>query len=246
MPTGLPVVERTWIVGPLRVIGPTKQTSHGGPAVRWVVTAIDSVAEDIAEKVFPSAAKAQAFIDELVSGAPPVDPLAEVAPTISGACSNRGSQGQKTLGEIAPPTPPTLDGRHTRRAPGDGGPGAKGAKDPDAAPFNLKSVREALIQEGLDPFVEVARVLTERVPVMQDGKPVLDAEGRPITVPRIGGVDRAKILVELGQYVEPKLKAVEVKVEDKTQLTEDQLNARIARLFAADAAARAAALGSAS
>lgn len=240
MTTGLPIVERTWIVGPLRVIGPTKQTSLGGPAVRWVVTASDDIAEILAEKVFSSAAKAQRFIDELVCGAPPIDPLAEVAPAISGACSDRGSQGQKTLGDIAMPTPPTLDGRHTRWEAGDGGPGAKGTKDPNAAPFNLMSVRDALISEGLDPFVEVARVLTERVPVIQDGKPVLDAEGQPVTVPRIGGVDRAKILVELGQYVEPKLKAVEVKVEDKTQLSEEQLDKRIAVFMQRAAIAEAA------
>jgi hypothetical protein len=231
---GAKVIERTWIVGPLRVRGPIAPAHGVGGSRHWTVLAVDSMTEETAEKEFGSAVKAQAFIDTLVDGAPPVDPLAEVTRGLPSGDKHSGSASVTAV--TTTPTPATLDRKHTRRAPGV----TSGPKDPDAAPFNLKSVREALEDAGLDPFVEVARVLNERYTVTDaDKKPVLDAEGQPIMRPLIGGIDRAKILVELGQYVAPKLKAVEVKVEDKTQLTEAQVDRRIADLFAAHAAAGA-------
>lgn len=230
--TGKAIEERTWIVGPLRVVGPTKSTRIDGRGAKWTVMAVDTVVEDVAEKVFDSAVKAQAFIDELVGGAAPVDPMSEAAPELSEGVKKRGPASVRPT--VTTATPATLNRSHTRYPAGV----SSGPKDPDAAPFNLMSVADALTQEGLDPFVEVAKVLKERAPVMRDGKQAVDPEtGELLTYAVIGPVDRAKILVELGQYVQPKLKAVEVKVEDRTQLTEEQLNARIAKIMAASAGA---------
>jgi len=224
------VHEQRWQVGPLVVVGPTRFTTSKGNTA-WRVVAVDSSIEETAEKVFSSAVKAQTFIDGLVSGAAPIDPLEEARGTMASADNRSGSNGLHERAETTP-TPPTLNHRHTRVDP------YTGLKDPERSPFNLKSVVEALTGEGLDPFVEVARVLKERVPVVdRNGQPVIDREtGKPVTVPKIGGVERAKLLVELGQYVSPKLKAVDVKVEDKGALTEEQLDQRIAAIYARRAA----------
>jgi hypothetical protein len=105
-------------------------------------------------------------------------------------------------------------------------------KDAATAPFNLKAVTEALTDAGLDPFVELARALQETVTVLQaDGSPRLGPDGQPIRRLVMGARDRASVLIELAQYYTPKLKAVEVKVEDKRQLTEEQLNERIAAIL---------------
>lgn len=229
-----PVTEKTWIVGPLRVRGPIAPVAGlpGSKGDQWTVLAVDSVTEETAEKAFSSATKAQAFIDSLVNGADPVDPLAEAAPEIV----NPGTGSQGAFRPTTTATPATLTARHTRRQDGEA---KTDPKNPAAAPFNLKSVSEALTDAGLDPFVEIAKVLKERVPIHRDGKPLVDdTTGEPVTVPLISGVDRAKILVELGQYVAPKLKAVEMKVEDKTKLTEEELDRRIAAFAAKQEAAQ--------
>ena len=214
---GGPVVERTWVVGPLTVVGPTKVDSMDGrPHDRpmWRVVAIDAVTEDMADKVFTSAHKAQAFIDELVGGHAPVDPLDNEA-----AGPGNGTRPPTR------PAPPTLNGHHVRI---DTKAGETLATHGETAPFNLSAVSDALVNEGLDPFVEIARALKQEEPVLKaNGEPRLDADGKPVMKRTIGPAMRASILVELGQYLQPKLKAVELKVEDKRQLTEAQLNERI-------------------
>lgn len=228
--------ERTWVVGSLTVRGPYRLPqpigAPQGVKPLWGVHAVDAALEDEAEKTFPSAAAAQRFIDELVSGAPPVDPLADDPDE---PARSRGAQRQRPediVGNRA-----TLTKSHTRRPAGQGGPGAKGAKDPAAAPFNLKAVAEVLVEYGLNPFEEVARVMQARRPVRyppgheQAGQIVLDDDGNEVTEPVIHGIDRAKIGLELGKYIAPKLKAVEMKVEDKTKLTEAELDERIAAML---------------
>jgi hypothetical protein len=217
---------KRWEFGSLRVSGPHKHVR--GTTVRWEVLAVDASLEDTVSKVFASKAKAQAFIDEMVCGAAPIDPLASEGNT-------KTVQADRVL-DTHLPAPPTLDRRHTRTDTRFGD-----VKDPATAPFNLKAVTEALVDAGLDPFVELARALQERVPVLlADGSPRLDpVTGQPMDRLVMGARDRASVLIELAQYYTPKLKAVDVRVEDKRQLTEEQLNERIAGVLeraAADAA----------
>lgn len=217
------VEPRTWKVGTLTVIGPLRMPPRSGlggtGAPQWQVMAHDTAIEETAEKVFSSATKAQRFIDSLVDGHPPEDPLA-----------NEPTRHGLSMVLTTTPTPPRFDGRHTRI---DRKAGETVAEHGAHAPFNLKAVAEALTGEGCDPFVEVARAVQERRPVMKgDGTPLIDPKtGEPVMVYVIGPTDRAKILIELGQYVSPKLKAVEVKVEDKRELTAEQLNDRIAAIL---------------
>lgn len=228
MPADVPAI----VLGSLRVSGPERVPSgRPGGSARWRVTAVDSVLEDVAEKVFTSRTAAQAFIDELATGHAPVDPLADDPDAPARTTELAGKDAQRTIATAT--SPAQLNGKHTRPEPGKGGPG-QSAKDAARAPFNLKAVAEALVEAELDPFVEVARVLQEQRPIFnRDGTPQMDeATGLQRTERVINGLDRAKILVELGQYVAPKLKAVEMKVEDKRTLSQEQLDQRIADLIA--------------
>jgi hypothetical protein len=100
--------------------------------------------------------------------------------------------------------------------------------------INLKHVAEACADAGLDPAAEILRVLTERVPVLdRSGQPVLDPNtGEPMTVDRVDPDTRLRTLNELLQYTQPKLKAVEVKVNGNLELSGDQLDQRLASLIA--------------
>lgn len=214
------IVARRWIVGDVVIEGPLRVPPRlAGHPDEWHVTATDRVIEDTQIKVFTTAGKAQRFIDELTSGKPPVDPLAD---------DPLGPAKTNLLNERAPastaPTPATLTNRNARMT---AAPGEK--KIAEASPFNLKAVAEALIGEELDPFVEVSKALKLRRYVRDDkGQHVIDpTTNEPIWTYELDPSTRAKILIELGQYIAPKLKAVEVKVEDKRTLTEDQLNQRI-------------------
>ena len=83
---------------------------------------------------------------------------------------------------------------------------------------------------------ELARVLTGHRKVLdRSGNPVLDSEGQPITEPILGDEMRTKVLLELQQYVHPKLKAVEMTVK-KAELTDEQVEARLQQLLAKAAA----------
>lgn len=98
--------------------------------------------------------------------------------------------------------------------------------------MNLRGVVEVLQEFGLDPTAEIAKVLTGSKPLLdRSGEPVLDKLGQPQYVPLIDIDMKAKILLELQQYVHPKLKSVEVTVK-KQELSEDQVDARIAALQA--------------
>lgn len=99
--------------------------------------------------------------------------------------------------------------------------------------INLKAVSEALVEEGLDPAVEIARVLKGEIVYGDDGQPCK----HPITgeVLRRYAIDadtRVRTLNEVLQYTQPKLKAVEVKVSGALELTGEQLDDRIAALMA--------------
>lgn len=99
--------------------------------------------------------------------------------------------------------------------------------------INLKAVAEACMEEGLDPAVEILRVLTTKVPVLdRNGQPVLGEDGKPMMVDRVDPDTRLRTLNELLNYTQPKLKAVEVKMSGSLDLTSEQLDQRLGALLA--------------
>ena len=98
--------------------------------------------------------------------------------------------------------------------------------------FNLRGVCEVLAEHGLDPVVEVARVLKETRPVTDRGTGaiVYDKNGDMMTTPALDIDMRSRILLELTNYVHPKLKAVEV-TKKKAELTDEQIDRRLADIL---------------
>lgn len=98
--------------------------------------------------------------------------------------------------------------------------------------INLKAVSEALVEEGLDPAIEFARILKGRPLFDEDGKPIIDpATGQPLRRYAIDEDVRARMLSEILQYTQPKLKAVEVKLSGSLELTSEQLDQRLGALL---------------
>ena len=99
--------------------------------------------------------------------------------------------------------------------------------------INLRAVAEACVDEGLDPAVEIVRALKRRVPkVMSNGMPVLDENGEPVYVDAVDQDTKLRTLNEILQYCQPKLKAVEVKLNGNLELSSEQLDQRLASLIA--------------
>lgn len=98
--------------------------------------------------------------------------------------------------------------------------------------INLRSVAEACIDEGLDPAVEIPKALNAKVPLMREGKQVYDENGDPVMVHLLDAEVRLRTLNELLQYIQPKLKAVEVKMSGNLELSSEQLDQRLAALLA--------------
>lgn len=97
---------------------------------------------------------------------------------------------------------------------------------------NLAPVAEVLLRYGLDPAEELARLLAERVPVLDSsGNPVLDADGKPMLRTMLSPADHGKLAAELLQYTRPKLKATEITVKP-AELTDDQIDRRLEMLLA--------------
>lgn len=108
---------------------------------------------------------------------------------------------------------------------------AKGKRD--QAKINLKAVAEALIDEGLDPAIEIARVLKGRPLVDSNGNPVLDpVTGHEVMEHAIDPEVRLRTLNSLLEFTQPKLKAVEVKMSGHLELTNEQLDQRLQALLA--------------
>lgn len=99
--------------------------------------------------------------------------------------------------------------------------------------INLKAVAEALIDEGLDPATEIARVLRGRPMLDDDGKPVIDpVTGHELMEHMIDAETRLRTLNSLLEFTQPKLKAVEVKMSGSLELTGEQLDQRLQMLLA--------------
>lgn len=94
------------------------------------------------------------------------------------------------------------------------------------------AVSEALVEEGLDPAVEFARILKGRPLVDEDGKPVIDpATGQPARRYEIDTDVRVRMLNSILEYTQPKLKAVEVKMSGSLELSSEQLDQRLGALL---------------
>lgn len=98
--------------------------------------------------------------------------------------------------------------------------------------LNLMAVSEALIEEGLDPAVEFARILKGRPLVDENGEPVVDpSTGQQARWYDIDADVRVRMLSEILNYTQPKLKAVEVKMSGSLELTSEQLDQRLGALL---------------
>lgn len=99
--------------------------------------------------------------------------------------------------------------------------------------INLRAVSEVLADYGMDPAAEMVRILTAEIPVTDtSGEPVLDENGEPLMTPALDADTRLRFMNELLQYTQPKLKSVDVKVDHTADLTDEQLERRIALLLA--------------
>jgi hypothetical protein len=99
--------------------------------------------------------------------------------------------------------------------------------------INLKAVAEALIDEGLDPAAEIARVLKGRPMIDDNGNPVIDpVTGQEVMEHLVDPEIRLRTLNSLLEFVQPKLKAVEVKLNGNLELSSEQLDQRLGALIA--------------
>lgn len=99
--------------------------------------------------------------------------------------------------------------------------------------INLKAVAEALADEGLDPAVEIPRVLRARRAVVdRQGNQVFGPDGKPLMEDVVDADTKLRTYTELLGYLQPKLKAVEVKMSGSLELSEEQLNQRLSALLA--------------
>lgn len=88
---------------------------------------------------------------------------------------------------------------------------------------NLKDVAAVLESYGLDPIAEIAGILVPHDVVGEDGE--IEGQGY-----QLDAKERVKALLELTQYVRPKLKAVEVTMKEP-ELTDDQVQTRVQALL---------------
>lgn len=95
-------------------------------------------------------------------------------------------------------------------------------------------VWDTLEEHGLDPTAELARILQPVALLNPDGSQVLDSEGRPVLKHRLDDRTRAQMFLALHDFVAPRLKAIDVKVDTSADLTDEQLQQRIDTLLAAE------------
>ncbi len=97
--------------------------------------------------------------------------------------------------------------------------------------ITLKDIARAFEEAGLDPAVELVRSIKAMRPSIINGQPEIDANGEPVLVPVLPAETRAKLLLELISFLQPKLKAVEVKVSGELDMSSEQLDNRLKALL---------------
>ena len=133
----------------------------------------------------------------------------------------------------APPKLATLDDLELPTATKSGTKHAQQRTSKKPFGINLKMVSEALIEEGLDPTLEMIKILKKEVPVFDaNGKPRVNKDGTPMMRPALDDDTKLRTLNELLQYTQPKLKSVEMKVSGNLELTAEQLDNRLVMLLA--------------
>ena len=104
---------------------------------------------------------------------------------------------------------------------------------PSKTRLNRKAVAEALLDEGLDPATEIARVLRGRPLLDDNGNEVIDpVTGLPVMEHLVDPEVRLRTLNSLLEFTQPKLKAVEVKLNGNLELSSEQLDQRLGALIA--------------
>ena len=99
--------------------------------------------------------------------------------------------------------------------------------------INLKMVSEALIEEGMDPTLEMIKILKkEEADLDINGKARVNKDGTPMMRSALDDDTKLRTLNELLQYTQPKLKSVEMKVSGNLELTSEQLDSRLVMLLA--------------
>jgi hypothetical protein len=112
------------------------------------------------------------------------------------------------------------------------GRGTAGQVSSRSGTINLKSVAQACIDEGLDPAAEIAKALKAQRPATdRSGNVVVGDDGKPVMVPLVDADTKIRVLTELLQYNQPKLKAVEMKVSGTLEMTADEIDNRISELL---------------
>jgi len=111
---------------------------------------------------------------------------------------------------------------------------AKSRKSKKPFGINLRAVSEALIEEGLDPAVEMIKILKKEIPVLDsNGNPRFIGKTKvPMMRSALDDDTKLRTLNELLQYTQPKLKSVEMKVSGALELTSEQLDSRLNMLLA--------------
>tara|TARA_R110000822_G_scaffold12929_1_gene46451 strand:- start:220 stop:684 length:465 start_codon:yes stop_codon:yes gene_type:complete len=142
--------------------------------------------------------------------------------------------GAKRLAELAgaPPRMATVDDLQAAGVP-HASAHAKQRSSKKPMGINLKAVAEALVDAGMDPAVEIINILQKQVPVRDiNGKPRVDpATKKPLMADAIDADTKLRMLNEMLQYTQPKLKSVEMKVSGQLELTNEQLDSRLTMLL---------------
>lgn len=98
--------------------------------------------------------------------------------------------------------------------------------------ITLQQLAEAFRDSGLDPALELVRLLKAERPAIANGKVLVDDAGAPKMVHLLEPETRARLLLQLLEFTQPKLKAVEVKVSGTLEMSDEQLNSRLQALLA--------------
>jgi hypothetical protein len=176
----------------------------------WVV-AIEDVLGERKEKAFASQSRAMDFYTELWLGISRTEAAAKAS---DGDLPARQTEVQGARGELqwTEAIAPTSQAGHQ-------------ASLKKRHRFNMRKVAEVLESYGMNPAEVIAEVLQPLTVIDPD-------TGVEMVEHRLAPGERAQVALELLQYMQPKLKSVEMKVEGTLgTLTEDQLNAKLMALL---------------